>query len=133
MGSDRAVWLTDPMPSTTWPGRSNSRLSPYSPAKRHRNHIRHVIEERTGRPLSEIVRELYREQAQTPDQVACFCSRLAGEDVAIGVVEAWLNEFDLIDREERWAAMVPRLHRLLDELIAEEADRRVSRRFIRKD
>ena len=108
-------------------------MSPYSPVKRHRNHIRRVIEERTGRPLAEIVRELYREQAQTPDQVACFCSRLAGEDVAIGVVEAWLNEFDLIDQEERWAAMVPRLHRLLDELIAEEADRRVSRRFTRID
>ena len=108
-------------------------MSPYSPAKRHRNHIRRVIEERTGRPLSEIVRELYREQDQTPDQMACFCSRLAGEDVAIGVVEAWLSEFDLIDLEEHWAAMVPRLHRLLDELIAAEAGRRVSRRFTRKD
>lgn len=108
-------------------------MSPHPSAARYRNRLRRVIEERTGRPLSELVRELYRDQAQTPAQMACLCSRLAGEDVAVGIVEAWLNEFDLIDREERWAEMIPRLHRLLDALIAEEADRRVSRRFPRKD
>ena len=57
--------------------------------------------------------------------MACACTELAGEEVAVTVIEEWLQEFLLSDREERWATMVPRLKVLLDRLIAEEADRRV--------
>ena len=53
--------------------------------------------------------------------MACACTELAGEEVPVTVIEEWLQEFLLSDREERWATMVPRLKVLLDRLIAEEA------------
>jgi len=92
--------------------------------------LRRIIEGKTGRPLGEIVRELYRDRSQSAAQVACLCARLAGQEVTVGVVEEWLDEFSLAGGEERWAAMVPRLKTLLEKLIAEEADRRGRKRSV---
>ncbi|MGE5549813.1 MAG: hypothetical protein ACM3ZC_04675 [Bacteroidota bacterium] len=92
--------------------------------ERRCDHLRRRIEDKTGRPLAETVRELYRGQAKTPAQMACACTQLAGEKVPVAVVEEWLREFSHTGREEDWAAMVPRLKLLLERLIDEEVERR---------
>ena len=98
------------------------------PGETYRNYLRRIIEHKTGRPLAEIVRELYHGQGRTPDQISHACTQLAGEQVAVTVVEEWLCEFGLTDSAERWAAMVPRLKTLLDNIIEEEVDRRLKDR-----
>ncbi len=95
------------------------------PAGMRRNHLRRVIERKTGRPLVEVVGELYRERSKSPAKVACACTQLAGENVDIAVVEHWLYEFRLATGEEYWVAMAPRLKALLDTLIEEEVVRRI--------
>ena len=95
------------------------------PGEARRNHLRLVIEQRAGRSLAEIIRELHRDRGQTPIQISCACTELAGENVAIAMVEDWLYEFGLADRSEHWTVMAPRLKALLDGLIQEEVDRRL--------
>ena len=98
-----------------------------TPLEQRRKHLRKVIERRTGRRLDEIVKELYRDGAQDAGEVACACTRLAGEKVGVAVVEYWLREFRLADPAEQWAALVPRLKNLLDALIDEEVERRLKK------
>lgn len=54
--------------------------------------------------------------------------RVEEKDQASRVAEGEFYEYGLIPSEERWAVMVPRLNRLLDKLIEEEADRRLKER-----
>lgn len=98
------------------------------PEHRRANHLRRTIEQRTGRPLDEIVREMYAGFRPTPYQVACACTLLAGEEVTAADAETWLRELSLDGWEKQWAAMVPRLRKILDKLIEEEVARRLAAR-----
>ena len=99
------------------------------PGETYRDYLRRIIEHKTGRPLAEIVCELYHGQGWTSSHISQACTQLAGEEVAVAVAEEWLYELGLADSAERWAAMVPRLKTLLDNIIEEEVDRRLKDRL----
>lgn len=98
------------------------------PEHRRADRLRRTIERKTGRPLDEIVRGIYEAGEPTADQIACACTRLAGEVVTAAEAETWLRQLSLAGREQQWAAMVPRLREVLDQLIEEEVERRLAAR-----
>lgn len=97
---------------------------------KHRN-ARRAIEKRIGRPLGDFLRDLYCDRGRPLARIAGICGRLAGEHVGVEIVREWLVEYGLMPGEDQWAVMVPRLNRLLDKLIEEEADRRLKERSSR--
>lgn len=93
--------------------------------ERRIDHLKKVIERKTGRALEEVVREMCLDRAQTTAQVACAFTRLTGEEVGVAVVEQWLLDYRLVDRAARWSALVPRVKALFDRLVQEETTRRM--------
>lgn len=96
--------------------------------KQDREYLRRVIQERTGRPLPEVLREYHERRGGNSESLARIFSRLAGEPVTGATIERWLTEFAVWSEDERWAVTVAKLGRLLDQVIEAEIERRAGQR-----
>lgn len=68
--------------------------------RQSKSHAQLLVEERTGRLIDELLRELYVDRRHSQEEIAVALSEKAGRQISRGAVKVWLKELG-ITRDDR--------------------------------